>query len=620
MTESNTPMKGVKVGYKVFHPVTNAELASGEQMTPANGETEIFIQLPISPSGDGSVPGTLNVILESDYEGHVFACPLGIPNCTPETDVRNGTKFRAALQISHEQHENTRKTFKIFDKSVWTVEGRVIYRSTKDYYKSSNMACYQPNVKICAFDKANDFPVGTCVETDDAGKFEFPLKMGTSVYFKPEFEDHTFEPDRQEVQDISANVRLPSLFENTFTNTMTLSLSGCRGKTFLGYGKFKITAPYECAMLDNWEVWAGLNTRFSVPPLNLRVELLQVDDRDTTGAQKLGHSLEIIEYVKNRNKGEAVQYLDMNSDSYLEDRLDFEFRPKLEVSVVVGNSATRRCSRTSIVDSFIPVNISFTTTEFYKNLLGSPTNQCHDTEGDFNIIDGITEKPYDCNEAGGCDVNLYKQADGTSGYILTIIPGEPNVMGGFTKSLLYTYKDPGRPNKDTEGEVKVYIDGEYFRGSEFAVTLTDATPLIVLYDPPGGMSFAELSKGTTITSSFTFETKDGWGGGLESETSAGAGLKGSTCAGLGVMKCFESEKLDARVKLKTDNSQMNNEGNSYEFEYSFELSETISTSQYPGLAGNSSDVYYRHRSEVCAIRHAQSDLSFRANRPGLRCN
>ena len=104
------------------------------------------------------------------------------------------------------------------------------------------------------------------------------------------------------------------------------------------------------------------------------------------------------------------------------------------------------------------------------------------------------------------------------------------------------------------------------------------------------MSFAELSKGTTITSSFTFETKDGWGGGLETETSAGTGLKGSTCAGLGVMKCFESEKLDARVKLKTDNSQMNNEGNSYEFEYSFELSETISTSQYPGLAGNSSDV------------------------------
>ncbi|RYE27363.1 MAG: DUF11 domain-containing protein [Sphingobacteriaceae bacterium] len=158
----------------------------------------------------------------------------------------------------------------------------------------------------------------------------------------------------------------------------------------------------------------------------------------------------------------------------------------------------------------------------------------------------------------------------------TLKVGKPVIEAPFEKKLQVVAVVGG---KSVSQEITVVVTGERARNSTF-VTKTPQIPFFVLHDPPGDLSYAKISKGTTFSSSITNQYQSGGGAGAYVDAKVGAGTTAPFVGKLGT-DVYVGASLEAgRDNTKSDATNM-----------SFSFNEDFSTSGEETLVGNDGDLY-----------------------------
>ena len=172
--------------------------------------------------------------------------------------------------------------------------------------------------------------------------------------------------------------------------------------------------------------------------------------------------------------------------------------------------------------------------------------------------------------------------------IYTWKAGYPNITEPYSRTISMTYKIGGKVydwTVDGNNFIEGVILGSIPTGSNFVTAGPDKL-LMILRDPPGSGSSAEWSSGTiktkekTIGHKWTSETtiKDKWSFGMENRTIHGIGTA--------VMNAVEvKDELEVGAKVVTEGE------NGTTVSHSLTTTETISTSDDPGMVGSMADVY-----------------------------
>jgi uncharacterized repeat protein (TIGR01451 family)/gliding motility-associated-like protein len=163
---------------------------------------------------------------------------------------------------------------------------------------------------------------------------------------------------------------------------------------------------------------------------------------------------------------------------------------------------------------------------------------------------------------------------GSIDYLLKV--GKPVLEAPFEKKLQVVAVVGGQ---SVSKEITVVVEGERARNSTF-VTKTPQIPFFVLHDPPGDLSYAKLSKGSTITSSSTSQVLVGGGAGIYADIRVGVSLDIPFVGKVGSNVQIQGEAEAGRDVTKGTTTN-----------YSLTFNEDFSTSGEETLVGNDGDVY-----------------------------
>ncbi|MBO7294491.1 MAG: hypothetical protein J6U65_03650, partial [Bacteroidaceae bacterium] len=173
--------------------------------------------------------------------------------------------------------------------------------------------------------------------------------------------------------------------------------------------------------------------------------------------------------------------------------------------------------------------------------------------------------------------------------------GYPNITAPYSRNISMTYEIGGKVYEwtiDGKNFIEGVILGSIPTGSNFVTSGPDKL-LMILRDPPGSNSSAEWSSGTIKTKEsvighmWTSETtiKDKWSFGMENRTINGIGTA--------VMNAVEvQDDLEVGAKVVTEGE------NGTTYTHSLTTTETISTSDDPGMVGSMADVYIGYSSNL----------------------
>jgi uncharacterized repeat protein (TIGR01451 family) len=134
-------------------------------------------------------------------------------------------------------------------------------------------------------------------------------------------------------------------------------------------------------------------------------------------------------------------------------------------------------------------------------------------------------------------------------------------------------------SKSITKEISVVVEGERPRNSTF-VTKTPQIPFFVLHDPPGDLSSAKISKGTTFSTSVSTQYRVGGGAGAYVDAKVGAGTTLPFIGKIGA---------DVFVGAKLEAGRDNTSSSTTTFNFTF--NEEFSTSGEETLVGNDGDVF-----------------------------
>ena len=163
--------------------------------------------------------------------------------------------------------------------------------------------------------------------------------------------------------------------------------------------------------------------------------------------------------------------------------------------------------------------------------------------------------------------------------------GYPNIAGGslhsYQKIIQVKYENEAK--NIALAEDWLYISGQLPRGTAFATTLPDM-PYIILRDPPGDGSKSKISIGKTMSQSMTFN--------LKHQTSLGGWAKATTCVKY-KLKFLFGIKLDIAVKteFRAGFDVSLSQNSITENQWTFETTDTFSTSSSPSFIGSDGDMY-----------------------------
>ena len=228
----------------------------------------------------------------------------------------------------------------------------------------------------------------------------------------------------------------------------------------------------------------------------------------------------------------------------------------------------------------------------------------------YELLDGISDNNTKeallyCSE--GCIENITNDTSGhNAGVDYSLVTGQPNIVAPYTKDLFLQVIG-------VEGKVtytaSIIATGPYKEGPGQSFALPTHYPVMILRDPPGGMSYASYqnvvtkfwmssyggSGATYFTSDYEVKAKAE----KDADACAGGGVGAivlvCSCAGGGVgaivLVCSETAKVNSeQVQKGTFKAGVLLSGSR---KFSNEISTTWSfeTSQDPWLAGEMSDVF-----------------------------
>ncbi|MXV51012.1 DUF11 domain-containing protein [Pedobacter sp. HMF7647] len=134
-------------------------------------------------------------------------------------------------------------------------------------------------------------------------------------------------------------------------------------------------------------------------------------------------------------------------------------------------------------------------------------------------------------------------------------------------------------DKSVSKEIIVVVEGERPRNSTF-LTKTPQIPFFILHDPPGDLSSAKISKGTTFATSVSTQYQVGGGAGAYVDAKVGAGTDVPFIGKIGA---------DVYVGAKLEAGRDNTSSSTTNFTFTF--NEDFSTSGEETLVGEDGDLY-----------------------------
>ncbi|GFH44486.1 hypothetical protein CTEN210_00960 [Chaetoceros tenuissimus] len=193
----------------------------------------------------------------------------------------------------------------------------------------------------------------------------------------------------------------------------------------------------------------------------------------------------------------------------------------------------------------------------------------------------------DGTKTGGARAEIEKDNEDDIANQITV--GEPNIISPYTKNIFFQVSGNGA---SVSHNAHFFIQGIVQGGEGKSFALPNAQPVMILRDPPGGLSYAKfenvhtsmkLVKGSTTVSKKT---------GLEYENLMATKQVSSSCAGIGASLCKDILDLNMRAGLHYEGSLGGNVKD-YEEEKSNSYSTTWSytTSTSPDIAGRMSDIF-----------------------------
>eukprot|EP00965_Chrysotila_dentata_P138316 4574810-Pleurochrysis_carterae.AAC.1 len=356
--------------------------------------------------------------------------------------------------------------------------------------------------------------------------------------------------------------------------------------------------PGFCEQYLRTETISGtVDTTFQMPISDFRVKVDAIDELPSYTVS----GLEMLLYMDNMRRRDAYVLIYNNDDgadsgnstdptvARLDESnrvsLQFTYLAKMDFDIVVGLDGNEECDGTPVVEVDKPINITILAFEVYGDatcVSVAPTV--------VRYQDGLTDSAYSCSGDGDCEVSvddLVYQNEQRSGYVTTTIPG---LQLGYDRQVSVSYLDEGRPTDPTEVVQPVYVIGSRTLGEALSVTVSEGNVLAMLYDPPGGGSYAWLAEGTTVTSSWSFEAITGGGSSMEWSLATGVDVLVDTCTGIGVQLCVQVSETDVKYGSTFGYDVITSSGSTTTGVSSFTLETELSTSDYAGLPGNNSDI------------------------------
>ncbi|CAB9525330.1 Cupin superfamily protein [Seminavis robusta] len=204
--------------------------------------------------------------------------------------------------------------------------------------------------------------------------------------------------------------------------------------------------------------------------------------------------------------------------------------------------------------------------------------------------DGGCNFPVDHDIINGKKTNAHMLPRKEDDTLITFAAGRPNLYEDFRKDLTLEVLDKNlKPLKTHRAEVVVI--GDYVKGPGASFALPTYKPILVLRDPPGGLSqsiYENVQTSVKVKSSTVERVKDTT---FHFDRSIGGEAELSMCAGFGAMACKDVLEIEGEfdVGLGLDSSTVQQDD---EDSYTSEFTTTWSyaTSDDPVMAGRKSDV------------------------------
>lgn len=143
--------------------------------------------------------------------------------------------------------------------------------------------------------------------------------------------------------------------------------------------------------------------------------------------------------------------------------------------------------------------------------------------------------------------NRNAQVVNESGSPLTFATGRPNSFPPYTRNMFFSVT-----NTNLQHTAEVFIDGLYTKGPGNSMAIPTFEPVMILRDPPGGLSTATYENIVTTTKLVTSGTTVSGNSHLGLTIGAGASFEGELCTGggMGAIVLFCTQVGDAEIEAK----------------------------------------------------------------------
>ncbi|CAB9519117.1 Cupin superfamily protein [Seminavis robusta] len=204
--------------------------------------------------------------------------------------------------------------------------------------------------------------------------------------------------------------------------------------------------------------------------------------------------------------------------------------------------------------------------------------------------DGGCNFPVDHDIINGKKTNAHMLPRKDDDTLITFAAGRPNLYGDFRKDLILEVLDKNLKTLKTH-RAEVVVVGDYVKGPGESFALPTYKPILILRDPPGGLSqsiYENVQTSIKVKSSTVERVKDTT---FHYDRSIGGEHEYSMCAGFGAMACKDVLEIEGGFEtglgVEASTVQQDDE-DSYTSEFTTTWS--YATSDDPVLAGRKSDV------------------------------
>lgn len=509
-------------------------------------------------------------------------------------------------------------------------------------------------VQICLYDRLQENRLLSCTTTDETGRFitravigasvtvELTMPNATHTFVRAPFEKNAANAPSGVLQTVSLDNVLVwteyyDITEDHFwenINFKDVTTSNAVVDVAGGYCNFHLGSSSLEFRFDRCPTWVRseyTESRLSswiLPAQIIAVRLVSVNHDSNVQSQINSYFSAIL--------GEAqTLYLDLRNldqrrgnNDLTEQTVRFEYHPPPNLKLNFDRSLEHGCrasnnqtlhvlTQLTIVQAVIKVTEDFGKdigvcdvvpgeVEITNRLGESPEIVAH-LNKTTNLQDTKLEKLKVCYEPCKISVFMDEQSNGEETVLsnsrveLTLMTGDPEInenvltpLDPFTK--LFTVAMHKAPHPPVKHSAHVVVVGDRIKSKFFSVPFPRFKPLMVVQDPPGGLSSVTYSKSQT-TYSIRSTSAETFHGLVNRKETAPVKIEQESlaCAGGLFMKCTLTHAVESKPFVFSVEHKhswgVKNQDKNFATETSWHFSIDMSTSDDPDMAGERSDMF-----------------------------